>query len=62
MLRLKVNDETGDRRVVLEALHTLNEQVQKIEDERSLEIQKIMMQYFKKMKPLLRQAEDVIQG
>lgn len=36
MLRAKVNEETGDKRIVLEALHTLHTQIEDIQDQQAL--------------------------
>lgn len=62
MLRMKVDTETGDRRIVLEALHTLNARIEEIEEQQANEIQQIKMKYFKQMKPIIAQSADVIQG
>jgi hypothetical protein len=60
MLKAKIAEETGEKRVALEALYTLTTKIEEIEQEREEEIQKIMMKSYKKMEPFVKETGIVV--
>lgn len=62
LLKEKLSNTKGSERVALEAIHTLLNKTQELEDQKDAEIEQVNQKYFKKMEPLLNELNDIVEG